>query len=60
MIGHIGHIGAPELSRHIRPGIAEQNLLPATLAPELLQDLLLQELLRGELAIHGMIPPTPP
>ncbi|MET3721675.1 beta-N-acetylhexosaminidase [Arthrobacter sp. UYEF21] len=56
MIGHgvqsimIGHIGAPELSRHFRPGLADKDVLPATLAPELLQDLL-----RGELGFNGLI-----
>jgi beta-N-acetylhexosaminidase len=56
MIGHgvqsimIGHIGAPELSRHFRPGMADQDILPATLAPELLQDLI-----RGELGFNGLI-----
>ena len=56
MIGHgvqsimVGHIGAPELSRHFRPGLAAEDILPATLAPELLQDLL-----RGELGFNGLI-----
>jgi beta-N-acetylhexosaminidase len=56
MIGHgvqsimIGHIGAPELSRHFRPGMADKDVMPATLAPELLQDLL-----RGELGFNGLI-----
>ncbi len=56
MIGHgvqsimIGHIGAPELSRHFRPGMADGDILPATLSPELLQDLL-----RGELGFNGLI-----
>lgn len=56
MIGHgvqsimIGHIGAPELSRHFRPGLADRDIMPATLAPELLQDLL-----RGELGFNGLI-----
>ncbi len=45
-----GHIGAPELSRKYRPGIADHEILPATLAPELLQDLL-----RGELGFNGLI-----
>ncbi len=45
-----GHIGAPALSRKYRPGIADGDLLPATLAPELLQDLL-----RGELGFNGVI-----
>jgi beta-N-acetylhexosaminidase len=46
----IGHIGAPELSRHFRPGLTDAQVLPATLAPELLQDLL-----RGELGFNGLI-----
>lgn len=46
----VGHIGAPELSRRFRPGIADADILPATLAPELLQDLL-----RGELGFNGLI-----
>ncbi|GAB4130209.1 MAG: glycoside hydrolase family 3 N-terminal domain-containing protein [Roseiflexaceae bacterium] len=46
----IGHIGAPELSRQLRPGIADSAIMPATLAPELLQDLL-----RGELGFNGLI-----
>lgn len=46
----VGHIGAPALSRKFRPGIADSELLPATLAPELLQDLL-----RGELGFNGVI-----
>ncbi len=45
-----GHIGAPALSRKFRPGIADDELLPASLAPELLQDLL-----RGELGFNGVI-----
>jgi len=46
----VGHIGAPALSRKYRPGIADSELLSATLAPELLQDLL-----RGELGFNGVI-----
>jgi beta-N-acetylhexosaminidase len=46
----IGHIGAPGLSRHFRPGMADKDIKPATLAPELLQDLL-----RGELGFNGLI-----
>lgn len=46
----IGHIGAPELSRKYRPGITDAEIMPATLAPELLQDLL-----RGELGFNGLI-----
>lgn len=56
MIGHgvqsimVGHIGAPEVSRHFRPGLTDAEILPATLAPELLQDLL-----RGELGFNGLV-----
>ncbi|WP_051389187.1 gluconokinase, GntK/IdnK-type [Arthrobacter sp. 35W] len=56
MIGHgvqsimVGHIGAPEVSRHFRPGLADKDVLPATLAPELLKDLL-----RGELGFNGLV-----
>ncbi|QCB95690.1 glycosyl hydrolase [Arthrobacter sp. PAMC25564] len=46
----IGHIGAPELTRHFRPGTADKDIMPASLAPELLQDLL-----RGELGFNGLI-----
>ena len=46
----VGHIGAPELSRHFRPGLSDAEILPATLAPELLQDLL-----RGELGFNGLV-----
>ncbi|WP_244971491.1 glycoside hydrolase family 3 protein [Paramicrobacterium chengjingii] len=46
----IGHIGAPELSRHFRPEMTDAEVKPATLAPELLQDLL-----RGELGFNGLI-----
>lgn len=46
----VGHIGAPELSRALRPGIRDEDILPATLAPELLQDLL-----RGELGFNGLL-----
>ncbi|MEO3940417.1 gluconokinase, GntK/IdnK-type [Paenarthrobacter nicotinovorans] len=56
MIGHgvqsimVGHIGAPEVSRHFRPGLTDAEIRPATLAPELLQDLL-----RGELGFNGLV-----
>ncbi|OUM41848.1 glycoside hydrolase family 3 protein [Arthrobacter sedimenti] len=45
-----GHIGAPGLSRHFRPAMADADILPATLSPELLQDLL-----RGDLGFNGLI-----
>lgn len=56
MIGHgvqsimAGHIGAPALSRRYLPELADGDILPATLAPELLG-----ELLRGELGFNGLI-----
>ena len=34
----IGHIRLPEYSRKLRPGIKDTEIMPATLAPELLQD----------------------
>ncbi|BCW81452.1 gluconokinase, GntK/IdnK-type [Arthrobacter sp. NicSoilC5] len=46
----VGHIGAPEVSRHFRPGLSDAEILPATLSPELLQDLL-----RGELGFNGLV-----
>jgi beta-N-acetylhexosaminidase len=46
----VGHIGAPELSRALRPGITDDEILPATLAPELLNDLL-----RDQLGFNGLI-----
>src|SRR6476619_35154 len=46
----VGHIGAPELSRKYRPRIADSEIRPATLSPELLQ-----YLLRGELGFNGLI-----
>lgn len=46
----IGHIGAPELSKHFRQGMTDADVLPATLAPELLNDLL-----RDELGFNGVI-----
>lgn len=47
MIGHIMH---PAWSRKLRPGIKDEDIMPATLAPELMQDLL-----RGKLGFNGMI-----
>ncbi|MET4638942.1 glycoside hydrolase family 3 N-terminal domain-containing protein [Mycetocola sp. 2940] len=46
----IGHIGAPDLSKHFRPEMTDADILPATLAPELLNDLL-----RTELGFNGLI-----
>ncbi len=46
----IGHFAMPHYSRRLRPGIRDEDILPATIAPELLQDLL-----RGELGFNGLI-----
>ncbi|RZS94456.1 glycoside hydrolase family 3 protein [Cuneatibacter caecimuris] len=46
----VGHIALPEMSRRLRPGIQDQDIMPATLAPELLTDLL-----RGEMGFNGLI-----
>lgn len=46
----VGHIAQPSLSRKLRPGIKDEAILPATFAPELLQDLL-----RGELGFNGLL-----
>lgn len=50
----VGHIGAPHLSRRYRPDLADDQILPATLSPELLQDLL-----RGELGSTVSSSPMP-
>ena len=46
----VGHIALPEYSRKLRPEIKDTDIMPATLAPELMQDLL-----RGELSFNGLI-----
>ncbi|MGN0535696.1 MAG: glycoside hydrolase family 3 protein [Eubacterium sp.] len=46
----IGHIMQPAYSRALRPGIKDGEIMPATVAPELLQDLL-----RGKLGFNGLI-----
>lgn len=46
----VGHIALPAMSRKLRPGIAEGDIMPATLAPELLTDLL-----RGEMGFNGLV-----
>ncbi|MDD3251331.1 MAG: glycoside hydrolase family 3 N-terminal domain-containing protein [Lachnospiraceae bacterium] len=46
----VGHIALPEYSRALKPGITDQEIRPATLAPELLQDLL-----RGKLGFNGLL-----
>ncbi|NOU73836.1 glycoside hydrolase family 3 protein [Paenibacillus sp. LMG 31458] len=47
MVGHIAH---PAYSRHLRPGIEDTEIMPATLAPELLNGLL-----REKLGFNGLI-----
>lgn len=47
MVGHIAH---PAYSRLLRPGIKDLEIMPATLAPELLNDLL-----RKKLGFNGLI-----
>jgi beta-N-acetylhexosaminidase len=44
------HIALPEYSRRLRPGIADEDILPASLAEELNIDLL-----RGQLGFEGLI-----
>lgn len=46
----IGHIALPAYSRALRPGIRDEDILPATVAPELLQDLL-----RDKLGFNGLV-----
>ncbi len=46
----VGHIRLPAYSRLLRPGIKDEELMPATLAPELLIDLL-----REKLGFNGLI-----
>lgn len=46
----VGHICQRALSKELRPGLKDEDILPATLAPELLQDLL-----RRELGFNGVI-----
>lgn len=46
----IGHIMQPAYSRALRPGIKDEEIMPATVAPELLQGLL-----RGKLGFNGLI-----
>ena len=46
----VGHICQRALSRKYRPGIRDEEIMPATLAPELLNDVL-----RQELGFNGLI-----
>ena len=45
-----GHIALPAYSRKLRPGIKEEDIRPATLAPELITDLL-----KGQLGFNGLV-----
>lgn len=40
----VGHIALPAMSRKLRPGISDAQIMPATMAPELLTDLLRQDM----------------
>ena len=46
----VGHIMQPAYSKKLRPGIAYADILPASLAPELMGDLL-----RGQLGFNGLV-----
>lgn len=46
----VGHIALPEMSRKLRPGIKDEEIMPATLAPELLTDLL-----REQMGFNGVV-----
>ena len=45
-----GHIMQPAYTRHFNPDIADDDIMPATLSPELITDLL-----RGKLGFNGMV-----
>jgi len=46
----VGHIALPAMSRKLRPGIPENEIMPATMAPELLTDLV-----REDMGFNGVI-----
>lgn len=46
----VGHVMQPAYSRKLRPGIQDKDILPASLSPELMNDLL-----RGQLGFNGLI-----
>ncbi len=46
----VGHIALPEYSRKLVPGIKDEDIKPATLAPELVQGLL-----RDQLGFQGLV-----
>ena len=45
-----GHIMQPAYTRHFNPDIADDDIMPATLSPELIIDLL-----RGKMGFNGMV-----
>ena len=45
-----GHIALPEYQKKLVPGLKDEDILPATLAPELITDLL-----RGKLGFNGLV-----
>ena len=45
-----GHIMQPAYTRHFNPGIADEDIMPATLSPELIGGLL-----RGKMGFNGMV-----
>ncbi len=45
-----GHIMQPAYTKHFNPGIADEDIMPATLSPELITGLL-----RGKLGFNGMV-----
>lgn len=45
-----GHIALPAYTRKLRPDTADEDILPATLSPELITDLL-----KGRLGFNGMV-----
>ncbi|MCI7594645.1 MAG: glycosyl hydrolase [Lachnospiraceae bacterium] len=46
----VGHICLPAYSKALRSGLKDEQIMPATLSPELLQDLL-----RGKLGFNGLV-----
>lgn len=46
----VGHFAMPAMTRKLRPGIADADIRPATLAPELLTDLL-----REDMGFNGVV-----
>lgn len=46
----VGHFALPEMSRKLRPGIKDSEIMPATLAPELITGLL-----REDMGFNGVV-----